>query len=85
MQVVAAEIDDPLAAGILHIGVADVPFARHRPVEHRGAAGDFVHIERDLLLQARQRLAKAVAGDAAADRVELLHQRVDGGAEHLGI
>ena len=71
VQVVAAEVDDPRAARVGDPGVADVPLLRHDPVEHRGAARHLADLERDEILQAPERRAHALAGDRAADRVEL--------------
>jgi hypothetical protein len=74
VQIVPAKINDPFAAGVLNVGIANVPFAGHSPVEDPGAAGNFVDVERYFLFQASQRLAEAVAGDAAANRVQLADQ-----------
>ena len=45
--------------------------SRHRPVEDLRARRHLVHLERDVLADAAQRLADAVAGDAPADREEV--------------
>jgi hypothetical protein len=84
VQVVAAEINDAFAGRILHIGIADVPFARNRPVEHLGAAGNFAHLDRNFFFEPRQRLPHSVAGDTAADRVQIADERMDGGACRQG-
>ena len=76
VQIRALKIDDSLAARILHVGVADIPFARHGPIEDLCAAGHFVNRERDVPLDDLERLAKAIAGDAAADGKELGNQFV---------
>jgi hypothetical protein len=76
VQVARARIDDAAAAAIFDVGVADVPFARDRPVEDLGAGRDFKSLSRDVLSDQVERLAQPVARDAAADRVELRHQRV---------
>jgi hypothetical protein len=49
----------------------------YHPIEDLCAAGDFVRFERYFLFQSRQGLAEAVAGNAAANRVKLPHQRED--------
>jgi hypothetical protein len=77
VQVARLEVDDPLAGRVGHPGVADVPLARHRPVQHLGAGGDLVDLQAaELAADDLQGAAHAVAGDAAADRVELGDQLV---------
>jgi hypothetical protein len=71
VQVAGLEVDHPLAGGVGHEGVADVPLARHRPVEHPGAAGDLVDLQVELAADELQGAAHPVPGDAAADRVQL--------------
>ena len=74
VQGMLTEVDDPLAARILHVGIADVPFPRHRPVEHRRAARHFgEHQGRDAL-QAPEAFPHPVTGDAAAEREQFRHQ-----------
>ena len=68
VQVVLAEIDDPLALLVLHVGVANVPLVRHDPVETLGARRHFVDRQlRQPLAEQPQRFPHAVAGQAAAD------------------
>ena len=84
VQVRAPEVHDPFAARVLHVGIADVPFLRHGPIQHLRATGHFEHGERDVRLQFAERLADPVAGDAAAVRVEIGDQCVHRGADILG-
>src|SRR5262245_25169356 len=70
------EIDDPLAARVLDVGVANVPLLRHQPVEHRRSRGDLLERERHVLLKQAQALTDPVAGDAPADRIQRLNQPV---------
>jgi hypothetical protein len=65
------EINDTLACWSSNVGVADVPLFRNSPVENRGSGRDFMDSQRNALPDAGKRAAKAVAGDAAADRIEL--------------
>jgi hypothetical protein len=78
VEVAGLEVDDPLAGGVGHPGVADVPLPRHRPVQHLGAGGDLGDLQAaDLAVDDLQGAAHPVAGDAAADRVELGDQLVE--------
>ena len=65
------EVDDPPTTGVRDPGASDVPLPGYRPVEHRGAAGDLVDFERQLLGHAPQSLADPLTGDAATDRVQV--------------
>jgi hypothetical protein len=76
VEVAGLEVDHPLAGGVRHPGVADVPLARHRPVEHLGAGGDLVDLQADLAVDDLQGAAHPVPGDASADRVQLGDQLV---------
>ena len=80
MQVVAAEVDEPLAFRARDPGVAHAPFPRHGPIENRGAGRHLVHGQRDPLAQRLQRGAHAVAGEAAAERIEPRRERVHRGS-----
>src|SRR5262245_53217978 len=73
VQRVGAEIDHALAARVLDPRLADVPFVGDFPIEHRGSRGHFSQLERNAFADCCERLAHAVAGNAAADRIELLH------------
>jgi len=70
-------VHDPLAVGTLDPGGRDVPFLRHRPVQHRRPARHLGHLERDPLSDQLERAAEAVAGDASRDRKELANQAVE--------
>ncbi len=74
---VALQVDDPIAARALHPGLADVPLLRNGPVEDGRAARHLEDFEWDVLLHDPEAPANTVAGDAAHDRIEPAHQRVD--------
>ena len=59
------------------VGVADVPLVRHGPVEDLRPGRDLAPQQRrgQVALDPVERRADAVAGDAPADRVEVLDQR----------
>ena len=79
VQVGPGEVDDPIAAGVLDEGVADVPFGRDDPVESRGTRRDFVDLEREIGAHAGECLAYSCTRDAPGDREE-----VDAELVHLG-
>ena len=68
MQVRALKVDDPIAALILDPRIANVPFARHRPIEHRCSGRHLVDRQRQTLLDSVERLPDAVSRNAATDR-----------------
>ena len=72
---VTPEVHHPLAAGVLHEGVTDVPLVGDDPVEDRRAAGHLDDLEGDVPSEDLEGAADALAGDAAADRIELLQER----------
>ncbi len=63
-----------LAVGRLDPGAAEVPLARDRPVEDRRAGRRLDDLEREIASEHGERLADAVAGEAARDREQLSHQ-----------
>jgi len=69
VQVGRTEINNALAAAILDVCLANVPFLRDDPVEHLLAGWNFSNGEGNFLPQNLKRSADAVAGNAAADRV----------------
>ena len=77
VQVAAAEVDHPLARGILDVRVADGPLRRDRPIEDLGAGRHLVHLEIDVPAEMGEGPAHSIAGDAAADRVDLCRQSED--------
>jgi len=91
MQIVGTEIHYPATVGVRHPGVLDVPFERHLPVEHLGAARDLVPGQLDAIIDKPQGLADAGTGYAAADRIQLgrkcqqLGARGNGSGFHAGI
>ncbi len=76
VQIRVGEIDDGVAAGVLDVPGADVPLLRDRPVEHLRARRHLAHLEIDVAAHQAERRPDAVAGDAAADRIELRRQRI---------
>ena len=72
-----SEVDDPFPAGVLHVGVADIPLLWHNPIKYLGPAGNFMHVQRDFLPYAGERLPESVAGNTAANRIKLAEVRVD--------
>ncbi len=76
VQAGRGEVDDPAAGGVGDVRVPDVPLLRHRPVEHLRPGRYLVHLQRNVLADDLQGGAHAVAGDAPAQRVQPLHQRV---------
>jgi hypothetical protein len=76
VEVRAPEVDDTLAACVLHPRVADAPLARDGPVEDARAGRDLVARERHVLRDAVERRPEACPGDAPAERVELLDELV---------
>src|SRR5688572_29149058 len=72
MQVAIAEIDNALTIWAQKISVADIPFVGDFPVEAAGAARHLVQCEsRRLPLQVAQRVAYALARQAATDREQI--------------
>jgi hypothetical protein len=76
VEVRGAEVYYAPAARVGDPGVAHVPLARHRPVEHLRAGRHLADLQRRDPRQRGQRLAHALPRDAAADRVQLAHERV---------
>ena len=76
MEVARPEVDHPAPARVRDIGIGDVPLARDRPVEDARPARNLPDLERHLFSDAEEGLPEAVAGDAPADRVQLLHEAV---------
>ncbi len=76
MEVGSLKIDNPLASRIFHIGVPDLPFVRHRPIEHLRSGSHFVNGQWNMPADDLQRSANALARNAAADRKKLGHQPI---------
>jgi hypothetical protein len=45
VQIASLEVYDPVATGILDIGVSDIPFLGNGPVKHRRSARHLVHFK----------------------------------------
>ena len=83
VQVAVPKIDDPLAAAILYICIPNIPLFRDGPIEDWGSGWHFGDLQRNSVLDQRQGLPDAIAGDAAADRIELCREAVQFPAESL--
>jgi hypothetical protein len=70
VEVASPEVDDPVTVRIRDVRITDVPFVRDDPIEYLGAAWHLVSLERNVLCEHTQRLAHAVSGDTATDRVQ---------------
>ncbi len=79
------DVDDAGSVRPLDPGLADVPFARQRPVEDLRPRRELHRPQRDVLADPRERRPHAVPGEAARERVELLHQPVELAADDVGI
>jgi hypothetical protein len=84
MEIGVREIDDLLPAAVPDVGVADIPLARHGPVECPSTCGHFMDFDADMPAEEPERLAHAVAGDASADRIDLRGKRMDRLADVVG-
>ena len=51
VQVVFPEIDDFTACFIKYIGIPDIPFPWHNPVENLGSSRHLVYVQRNVALQ----------------------------------
>jgi hypothetical protein len=70
------EVDHAPAVRAGDMRLADVPLVRDRPVEHLGAGRQLGARERDVLGDDVERRPHTVAGKAAAEREQTLHQPV---------
>src|SRR5215471_17137523 len=75
VEVVCREIHNTRAVRARDITVADVPLARHYPIQDRSPRRNLIDSERDVALEDRERLPHAVAGNAATNREKLLDER----------
>ena len=66
-------IDDSPPGIVRNVGIADLPFLGHLPVEHLGATRHFVTLEGDQALDEVEGAPDPVAGNAPADRIHLGH------------
>ncbi len=76
MQVTVGEIDDARAIWPFDPRFARVPFIGHHPVEYLASRRYLVNLKRQIAAQNIQRLAHAFAGNAAAKRIEMPHERM---------
>src|SRR5262249_3226542 len=77
VQIALREIEDLSTVAALDVGISDVPLARDRPIERRGAARHLVNVEIDVHAEVVQSRAHAVTGNAAANRIDFPSQRVN--------
>ena len=78
VQVGLTEIDEALTASIFDEGIADMPFLRHSPVQHRRATRHLMESERNPLGNSLQRRTHTAARDATAERKQLSDEAVHG-------
>ena len=71
VQVRSGKVDNLFALLVFDIGVANIPFARDRPIEDRGSVGTSCTSRLICAADLAQCLPHAIAGDAAADRIYL--------------
>ena len=67
VQIRTPKIHDTLARWALYVGVANVPFTRHDPIEHLCPSRYLVQLEVDVATQQAQGLPHAITGDATRD------------------
>ena len=78
VQVGLTEIDEALTASVFDEGIADMPFLRYGPVQHRRAARHLMEGERNPLGNSLQRRAHTAARNATAERKQLSDEAVHG-------
>src|SRR5215468_6914862 len=78
VQVGLTEIDEALTARVFDEGIADMPFLRHSPVQHRGTARHLMEGERNPLGNSLQCGAHTAARNATAERKQLSDEAVHG-------
>ena len=74
MQARTTEVDDALPVGGCDECVTDIPLIRHGPIKDLGSGGDLRTLERYVLFEDVERRSHAAPGQAAAERIEPLHQ-----------
>src|SRR5689334_18325018 len=79
MEIGAAEVDDALASQVLDPRVADIPFSRHRPIEHPRSGRHLVDVNGmgHMTLYPTKRLPNAVSRDTSTNRIQLRHEVVE--------
>src|SRR5689334_19109293 len=77
MQIAGVKVDDPIAGGVLYIGVPDIPLLGNRPVKGLSTGWDFVNFEVDVFGEAAERFTHSITGDAATDRENVTGERKD--------
>ena len=71
VQIRLFEINNLVTGGIFDVRVADIPFVRHSPIQDLRSGRHLMDFNRNLTLKNFQRFTKAIAGDAAANRIQL--------------
>ena len=74
----ARVLEEGIAAGVFDEGVADMPFLRYGPIQHRRAARHLIEGERNPLGNSLQSRAHAAARDATTERKQLCHEAMYG-------
>ena len=86
MKVAGGHVHHAAPKRVLDVGLPDLPFLRHHPVEDGRPRGNVVHDQREMASEDRESLTYALAGDAAEDRIQLADQLVqlasDAGSTH---
>src|SRR5215475_8480293 len=75
VEVVCCEVHNTRAVRARDVSIADLPLARHCPIQDRSPRRNLIDSKRDVALEDRERLAYAVAGNAATNREKLLDER----------
>lgn len=83
VQVRALKVDDLATVWRTNVSILNVPFLRYCPVKNLRASGHFMDSNRNNAVDAPKRLANAIAGNASANGVERLDQRINLGTDIL--
>src|SRR2546422_3171051 len=76
VQVGLTEIDEALTARVFDEGIADMPFLRYGPIQHRRTAQHLMEGERNPLGNSLQCGAHTAARNATAERKQLSDEAV---------
>jgi len=64
------EIDDLFTPGVLHIGIFNIPFFGHTPIEDLGSRRNLLYLQGNIPVDQAQRLPDAVASNTPANWVQ---------------
>jgi hypothetical protein len=70
VQIRVSKIDNAIAAGVLDVGISNIPFAWYSPVKHLASAHNLVDPKRNSLSDSTKGFTKPIPRDASADWVE---------------